>query len=136
MRIVIAEDSAVIRAGLTEILTHRGHEIVAAVGDAEALKVAVAADKPDVAIIDVLEPLGTGTRVSYDADLRLRGLLRIADPLLALVFRRVGDRARMAWRAHSPARPLNCMPPPHECSSPCHRRHRFHRRAPCPPSSR
>ena len=56
MRIVIAEDSAVIRAGLAEILTDRGHEIVAAVGDAEALKVAVAADKPDVAIIDVRMP--------------------------------------------------------------------------------
>ena len=42
MRIVIAEDSAVIRAGLTEILTDRGHEVVAAVGDAEALKAAVA----------------------------------------------------------------------------------------------
>ena len=56
MRIVIAEDSAVIRAGLAEILTDRGHEIVAAVGDAEALKEAVAADKPDVAIIDVRMP--------------------------------------------------------------------------------
>ena len=42
MRIVIAEDAAVIRAGLTEILTDRGHEIVAAVGDAGALLAAVA----------------------------------------------------------------------------------------------
>jgi DNA-binding NarL/FixJ family response regulator len=56
MRIVIAEDAAVIRAGLTEILTDRGHEIVAAVGDAEALKDAVAAEKPDVAIVDVRMP--------------------------------------------------------------------------------
>jgi DNA-binding NarL/FixJ family response regulator len=56
MRIVIAEDAAVIRAGLTEILTDRGHEIVAAVGDAEALKDAVSAHAPDVAIIDVRMP--------------------------------------------------------------------------------
>ena len=56
MRIVIAEDSAVIRAGLAEILTDRGHEIVAAVGDAEALKDAVAAKQPDVAIVDVRMP--------------------------------------------------------------------------------
>jgi hypothetical protein len=35
-----------------------------------------------------------GTEVTYDADLRLRGPLRLADPLLALAFRRVGDRAR------------------------------------------
>jgi DNA-binding NarL/FixJ family response regulator len=56
MRIAIAEDAAVIRAGLAEILTDRGHEIVAAVGDAEALKAAVAAHQPDVAIIDVRMP--------------------------------------------------------------------------------
>jgi DNA-binding NarL/FixJ family response regulator len=56
MRIVIAEDAAVIRAGLAEILTDRGHQIVAAVGDAEALKDAVAAHQPDVAIGDVRMP--------------------------------------------------------------------------------
>jgi DNA-binding NarL/FixJ family response regulator len=56
MRIVIAEDAAVIRAGLTEILTDRGHEIVAAVGDAEALMAAVNAREPDVAIVDVRMP--------------------------------------------------------------------------------
>ena len=53
LRIVIAEDAAVIRAGLTEILADRGHEVAAAVGDAEALKAAVAEHKPDVAIVDV-----------------------------------------------------------------------------------
>ena len=56
MRIVIAEDAAVIRAGLTEILTDRGHEIVAAVGDAAALLTAVVAHEPDVAIVDVRMP--------------------------------------------------------------------------------
>ena len=56
MRIVIAEDAAVIRAGLTEILTDRGHDIVAAVGDADALLAAVAAHEPDVAIVDVRMP--------------------------------------------------------------------------------
>jgi DNA-binding NarL/FixJ family response regulator len=58
MRIVIAEDAAVIRAGLTEILTDRGHEVAAAVGDAEALKAAVAEHKPDIAITDVRMPPG------------------------------------------------------------------------------
>ena len=56
LRIVIAEDAAVIRAGLAEVLTDRGHETVAAVGDAEALRAAVAEHKPDVAIIDVRMP--------------------------------------------------------------------------------
>jgi len=58
MRIVIAEDAAVIRAGLAEILADRGHEIVAAVGEAEALKRAVAKHRPDVAIVDVRMPPG------------------------------------------------------------------------------
>ena len=36
---------------------------------------------------------GQGTRITYDADLALKGPLRIADPLLRLAFNRVGDRA-------------------------------------------
>jgi carbon monoxide dehydrogenase subunit G len=46
------------------------------------------------------EPRGTGTRVTYDADLRLRGLARIADPLLRLAFRRIGDAAAAGLREH------------------------------------
>jgi DNA-binding NarL/FixJ family response regulator len=56
LRIVIAEDSAVVRAGLAEILTDHGHDVVAAVGDADALRSAVAEFRPDVAIIDVRMP--------------------------------------------------------------------------------
>jgi DNA-binding NarL/FixJ family response regulator len=58
MRIVIAEDAAVIRAGLAEILTDRGYEIAAAVGDAEALTDAIGEHQPDVAIVDVRMPPG------------------------------------------------------------------------------
>jgi DNA-binding NarL/FixJ family response regulator len=58
MRIVIAEDSAVVRAGLVEILTDRGHEVMAAVGDAEALRAAVAEHLPDVTVVDVRMPPG------------------------------------------------------------------------------
>jgi hypothetical protein len=36
--------------------------------------------------------IAEGTRVTYDADLALKGLLRIVDPVLALAFNRVGDR--------------------------------------------
>src|SRR3984893_4585901 len=56
LRVVIAEASAVVRAGLAEILADRGHEVAAAVGDAEALKTAVAEHNPDVAIVDVRMP--------------------------------------------------------------------------------
>jgi DNA-binding NarL/FixJ family response regulator len=56
MRIVIAEDSAVIRAGLVEILADRGHQTVAAVGDAGALIAAVDEHEPDAAVVDVRMP--------------------------------------------------------------------------------
>jgi carbon monoxide dehydrogenase subunit G len=39
------------------------------------------------------EPSDGGTRVTYDADLALKGPLRIGDPLLGLAFKHVGDRA-------------------------------------------
>ena len=58
MRIVIAEDAALVRAGLAEVLARRGHEVVAAVGDAEALRAAIAQDRPDVAVVDVRMPPG------------------------------------------------------------------------------
>jgi DNA-binding NarL/FixJ family response regulator len=58
MRVVIAEDSAVIRAGLAEILADRGHQVAAAVGDGEALLAAVAEHHPDVTVVDVRMPPG------------------------------------------------------------------------------
>jgi DNA-binding NarL/FixJ family response regulator len=58
MRIVIAEDSAVVRAGLAEILADSGHEVVAAVGNADGLLAAVAEHRPDAAVVDVRMPPG------------------------------------------------------------------------------
>jgi DNA-binding NarL/FixJ family response regulator len=58
LRVVIAEDSAVVRAGLVEILADRGHEVVAAVGTADALRAAVEEYRPDVAVVDVRMPPG------------------------------------------------------------------------------
>lgn len=56
MRIVIAEDAAVLRDGLVHLLVDRGHEVVAAVGDADALVEAVSTFEPDVAVVDVRMP--------------------------------------------------------------------------------
>ncbi|MGI5328447.1 response regulator [Actinomadura nitritigenes] len=56
MRIVIAEDSALFREGLARLLAEAGHEVVAAVGDADALLDAVARHRPDFAVIDVRMP--------------------------------------------------------------------------------
>jgi DNA-binding NarL/FixJ family response regulator len=56
LRIVLAEDAAIMRDGLTQTLTRRGHDVVAAVGDATALVDAIARHEPDVAIVDVRMP--------------------------------------------------------------------------------
>ncbi|MFC1402536.1 MULTISPECIES: response regulator transcription factor [Streptacidiphilus] len=56
LRVVIAEDAAIMREGLTQTLTRRGLDVVAAVADAQALRLAVEEHRPDVAIIDVRMP--------------------------------------------------------------------------------
>ena len=54
MRIVIADDAVLLRAGLERLLTEAGHEVVAAVGGGNALLSAVSAHQPDLAVIDVV----------------------------------------------------------------------------------
>jgi len=56
VRIVIAEDSVLLRAGLVRFLTEGGEEIVAAVGDAPSLVEAVERHRPDLAVVDVRMP--------------------------------------------------------------------------------
>jgi DNA-binding NarL/FixJ family response regulator len=56
VRTVIAEDSVLLRAGLTKVLEMSGFDVVGAVGDADGLLAAVAADRPDVVVADVRMP--------------------------------------------------------------------------------
>ncbi|MCI3933579.1 response regulator transcription factor [Streptomyces sp. AN091965] len=56
LRVVLAEDAVLLRAGLVELLTRGGHEVVAAVGDAPSLTRAVETERPDVVITDVRMP--------------------------------------------------------------------------------
>jgi DNA-binding NarL/FixJ family response regulator len=56
MRVVIAEDAAVLREGLARLLSDRGHEICATVADAETLIAAVAKHLPDAVIADIRMP--------------------------------------------------------------------------------
>jgi DNA-binding NarL/FixJ family response regulator len=56
MRIVIAEDAALFRAGLVRLLQDEGHQVCAAVADGAALLAAVAAHHPDVVIADIRMP--------------------------------------------------------------------------------
>ncbi len=56
MRVVIADDAAIIREGAARLLEEAGFDVVAQAGDAEDLLRKVRAHKPDVAIIDVRMP--------------------------------------------------------------------------------
>ena len=56
VRIVIAEDTVLLREGLAGLLEDAGHEVVARVGDAEALLAVVAEHEPDLAVVDVRMP--------------------------------------------------------------------------------
>ena len=56
MRVILADDAAVIRQGLARLLVDAGVEVTAQVGDAEALRWAVARDHPDVAVVDIRMP--------------------------------------------------------------------------------
>ena len=80
MRVVIAEDSVLLREGLGGLLTRFGFEVVAAVGDADALVAAVGAHRPELVVTDVRMPPGF-----TDEGLRAAVALRSADPGLAVV---------------------------------------------------
>ena len=71
MRVVIAEDAALLREGLTRLLEDRGHTICAAVSDGDALLAAVAEHRPDVAVVDIRMP-PTHTDEGLRAALTLR----------------------------------------------------------------
>jgi DNA-binding NarL/FixJ family response regulator len=78
LRIVIAEDSVLLREGLAGILHRFGHTVVAAVGDAPALLDAVDSHRPDIVVADVRMPPGY-----TDEGLRAAIALRAAHPTLA-----------------------------------------------------
>ncbi|MEU8206486.1 response regulator transcription factor [Streptosporangium sp. NPDC049046] len=82
MRIVIAEDAALLREGLARLLTTAGHEVVGAVSDGDSLLEAVRAHHPDLTIIDVRMP-PTHTDEGIKAAQALR-LLNPAEPILVL----------------------------------------------------
>ncbi|MER7893004.1 response regulator transcription factor [Micromonospora sp. NPDC094482] len=56
MRIVLAEDSTLLREGLVRLLAEEGHHVVAAVGTADELVAAVDQEHPDVVVTDVRMP--------------------------------------------------------------------------------
>ena len=77
MRAVIVEDLALLRDGLSRLLSDNGFEVVAAVGDAsDFLRVAVT-ERPDVCVVDVRLPptyRDEGVRAALEARARVPGL--------------------------------------------------------------
>ena len=56
MRLILAEDSVLLRAGLTKVLTDGGFDVLAAVSDGGELLTAVSEHEPDVVVVDVRMP--------------------------------------------------------------------------------
>jgi DNA-binding NarL/FixJ family response regulator len=56
VRLILADDSVLIREGMARLLTEAGFEVVTQVGDAGTLMEAVRADPPDVAVVDIRMP--------------------------------------------------------------------------------
>ena len=72
MRVVIAEDSVLLREGLTRLLAEAGHDVVAAAGQAEDFLREVGRHQPDVVVVDVRMP-PTFTDEGLRAALVVRG---------------------------------------------------------------
>ena len=82
IRVAIAEDSAILRDGLVQLLVDRGFVITDAVSDPDALRRAVERDCPDVAIVDIrMPPTFTDEGLRAAIDLR-----RLHEGLAILMF--------------------------------------------------
>jgi DNA-binding NarL/FixJ family response regulator len=76
MRVVLAEDSMLLREGLVRLLDEAGCTVVDAVGDGAALVASVAEHRPDVAVVDVRMPpsfTDEGLRAAIEARRRVPG---------------------------------------------------------------
>jgi DNA-binding NarL/FixJ family response regulator len=80
MRVLVADDSVLLREGLLRLLDEAGHTVVAAVGDAPSLLAAAAEHRPDAAIVDIRMP-----PTMTDDGLRASVRARRADPGLAVL---------------------------------------------------
>ncbi|BDO42981.1 DNA-binding response regulator [Cellulomonas sp. NTE-D12] len=85
LRVVLAEDSVILRDGLVALLARRGHEVLAALGDGETLvrevdALAVAGTPPDVVVADIRMPPN-----HTDEGLRAALALRAAHPELGVL---------------------------------------------------
>jgi DNA-binding NarL/FixJ family response regulator len=77
LRVAIAEDSGLLRAGIARLITDAGHRIVAEAGDGRGFLDAIEKELPDVAVVDVRMPPGfkdEGLKAALEARRRAPGL--------------------------------------------------------------
>lgn len=74
LRVVVADDSVLLREGLVRLLNENGHNVIAAVGDGPSLVHAIEAHRPDVSVVDVRMPpshTDEGLRAAVEARRRV-----------------------------------------------------------------
>jgi DNA-binding NarL/FixJ family response regulator len=81
LRVVVADDSVLLREGLVRVLVEAGHDVVGSFGDADSLLAEVEARDPDLAVLDVRMP-PTFRDEGVRAAIRLRSLIPRAGILL------------------------------------------------------
>ena len=101
MRVVIADDNVLVRAGVAALLTDAGLEVAAQAGTAEGLVREVDAHRPDVAIVDIRMP-----PTLTDEGLQAARTIRRRHPRIAIVILSEHVEAGVATRvlAESPER--------------------------------
>jgi DNA-binding NarL/FixJ family response regulator len=80
LRVVIAEDAALLREGLVAIIEGAGHQVMAAVEDADALLAFVAHTRPDLVVTDIRMP-----PTHTDEGLRAATAIRVSHPEIAVL---------------------------------------------------
>ncbi|MDY6054427.1 ANTAR domain-containing response regulator [Micrococcus sp.] len=93
LRAVVAEDEALIRLDIVEMLSGAGYDVVAEVGDGQAAVAAVREHRPDVVVMDVMMPVMDGIAAAQEV---ARERLAPVVMLTAFSQRDLVERARSA----------------------------------------
>jgi DNA-binding NarL/FixJ family response regulator len=105
MRVVVADDSVLLREGVVRLLTENGFEVVGQAGDADDLIRKVRAHKPDVAVVDIRMP-PTNTDDGLRAALEIRA--ELPDTGVLVLSQYVGRGTRSTLWATRPAAWATC----------------------------
>jgi two-component system nitrate/nitrite response regulator NarL len=94
MRVLMIDDHALFRMGLSELLQRRGIEVVAALGDCEKGIQWVEENSPDVVLLDMRMPVMSGLEVLQELRRRQVGM-----PVVMLTTSRDESECAAEWRA-------------------------------------